>query len=593
MWNWAKYVSVLALWLLQIGCRTTSNDSKGKSLHDAWDRMLIPKTVIAVDGTEPVSLMIDTLSDKPREDAKLSIWTLTVILEEVDSEAMCKKTIQSVETRGERGRLQFVQTDHGEGESTYIYAWKLHMPPVSFHEFLISFEPNDKDAKQCRLELRGDGHWELEGDFDYAYESDDPGRDRALRAYSTSYEHRLKHYLWHTTRALWAGLQTQLADIKETNKSGQANDQTRQQEKDIEQSIAEYTRAGWNPPRYFRETDAETALSGAGEDFFYMHRVMLKRVKEELESKGFGMIPAWTVLPKPDDPTFPLAPKGTDRAFLSDAKSDLFFYETQRIWEQAYQMDKVDAAKIEEMAKELLASRKNDDSPEQNDRLAEARKQVETLLNPAEGLKYEGAKGISLSEYGHIIENTIHNNLHTRYQFLSTARPNNADPLDQAVWKDEWSASFDSVNYDWLGDSYSSHVHPWFYRIHGWIDARIQTWLDANGYKSIGSKEDCKASPAPCYVWLSDSRYQNKGSDLPWEGPLAFESKAADVPSQSAMQLKARSKRLHQHAPPIPKFSPRVLKATRGLREQNAFMNRILIQPDLEAKLLARYRKGK
>jgi hypothetical protein len=41
-------------------------------------------------------------------------------------------------------------------------------------------------------------------------------------------------------------------------------------------------------------------------------------------------------------------------------------------------------------------------------------------------------------------------------------------------------ASWDDPRYDWLGDTYSSHVNSTFWRLHGWVDDRIEDWKKAN-----------------------------------------------------------------------------------------------------------------
>ncbi len=41
-------------------------------------------------------------------------------------------------------------------------------------------------------------------------------------------------------------------------------------------------------------------------------------------------------------------------------------------------------------------------------------------------------------------------------------------------------AKWDDVSYAWLGDTYSSHVNSIFWKIHGWVDDRIEDWKRAN-----------------------------------------------------------------------------------------------------------------
>ena len=42
------------------------------------------------------------------------------------------------------------------------------------------------------------------------------------------------------------------------------------------------------------------------------------------------------------------------------------------------------------------------------------------------------------------------------------------------------SEAWDDARYNWLGDSYSSHVNPAFWKIHGWVDDKIEDWYRAN-----------------------------------------------------------------------------------------------------------------
>ena len=44
---------------------------------------------------------------------------------------------------------------------------------------------------------------------------------------------------------------------------------------------------------------------------------------------------------------------------------------------------------------------------------------------------------------------------------------------------------WDAPANDDLGDFYSSHVHPVFWRLHGWIDDRINDWAAANAGRVV------------------------------------------------------------------------------------------------------------
>ncbi len=45
---------------------------------------------------------------------------------------------------------------------------------------------------------------------------------------------------------------------------------------------------------------------------------------------------------------------------------------------------------------------------------------------------------------------------------------------------DDIDARWDDPSYDWLGDTYSSHVNRVFWKLHGWVDNRIEDWKQAN-----------------------------------------------------------------------------------------------------------------
>lgn len=83
---------------------------------------------------------------------------------------------------------------------------------------------------------------------------------------------------------------------------------------------------------------------------------------------------------------------------------------------------------------------------------------------------------MSLGELGARLEFSIHNRMHMRFCGESEMRPD-VDPGSP----DSIPARWDDPVYDWLGDTYSSHVNPVFWKLHGWVDDRITDWLEANG----------------------------------------------------------------------------------------------------------------
>jgi hypothetical protein len=58
----------------------------------------------------------------------------------------------------------------------------------------------------------------------------------------------------------------------------------------------------------------------------------------------------------------------------------------------------------------------------------------------------------------------------------------------------------DDPKRDWLGNPFSAHVNPTFWKLHGWIDDVVVDWLKANDFTEIS--ENCENRPG-CYQWKS------------------------------------------------------------------------------------------
>lgn len=90
-------------------------------------------------------------------------------------------------------------------------------------------------------------------------------------------------------------------------------------------------------------------------------------------------------------------------------------------------------------------------------------------------------RSMTLGQLGSRIENTIHNWLHLRFSANSTVgfRPGASGAIPQI------DTRWDNASYNWLGDTYSSHVNPVFWKLHGWVNDRIIDWARANGLTTI------------------------------------------------------------------------------------------------------------
>ena len=214
---------------------------------------------------------------------------------------------------------------------------------------------------------------------------------------------------------------------------------------------------GWEPPRPARRTGAngrsEAILdNNSGEDFFYMHRQMIAAVNTLLTSVGGAAYPkveGWNPLPVPADADWPVpvaysvGDAGTD-AYIANVKTDAFYGASIVPWQAAY----TDPARL---------------------------------------------KSMSLGELGARVETTVHNTMHMRFSAKPTAVRPDSDPEALDAVDPKW----DDPSYNWLGDTYSSHVNPTFWKLHGWVDRCIDNWMAANGLTGAVPWKGTWAGPMP------------------------------------------------------------------------------------------------
>lgn len=234
-------------------------------------------------------------------------------------------------------------------------------------------------------------------------------------------QNRYHHYLWHNIRDGW---------YKFSN-------ETKQQ----------LTALGWACPRPSRGLDAKGNVvaitdNNSGEDFLYMHRQMIKQANDIIAKSDptYGKIIGWQKIPAPGDPDFPVPANYTVPGRSSTTNS----INTQK-----------------------------------------ATSYYTTYIKPMEALLTNNTalKNMTLGQLGSRIETTIHNWMHLRWSNESTYgyRPSSSSasaiPNISTVW--------DDVRYDWLPDSYASHVSPLFWKLHGWINDRVDQWARANNLSVI------------------------------------------------------------------------------------------------------------
>jgi hypothetical protein len=256
-----------------------------------------------------------------------------------------------------------------------------------------------------------------------------------------SKSHRLKHAVWHTIR-----LRHMWYELDDDSKS-------------------EICKLGWGlerPP--YDENDELNLSNGAGEDFLYMHRKMITMMISEYNSQGVPYIESWKSLPVPDTPQFFYVE-------VDDPKNP---------GKKIFRLDGLRSGNMMPPAYLVPSGNKERDITsirrlkflKRSDYFENAMIRLERIFKNAAFLA-----SLSLGSLGNLIEFEIHNQMHMRW--ASTPRdpksgePSNRDPFN---FDNKW----DDPNYDYLGDFYSSHVNPLFWRLHGWVDDRIEDWFNAH-----------------------------------------------------------------------------------------------------------------
>lgn len=251
--------------------------------------------------------------------------------------------------------------------------------------------------------------------------------------------HRLWHATWHTVRGEWPNF------VDEATRTGIAGQ-------------------GWGvkrPPRKQRAAGNQLILdNGAGEDFLFMHRWMIRMVRDDYAAHGLPPPASWKSLPSP------------------------------RVAQVVYS-PVTNSAGVVEFKKDLTAS---GDMVPLTDAWVKTQDYFNTVMRQWESnFKSVGTlASLSLGALGNLLEFTIHNAMHNRW--TTPARDPDTGELivDPATGEPDARPTFDfsdkwsSPKYDFLGEFYSSHVNPLFWRLHGWVDDRIDDWFKAQDASSPG-----------------------------------------------------------------------------------------------------------
>lgn len=273
-----------------------------------------------------------------------------------------------------------------------------------------------------------------------------------------SLEHRLHHQLWHGSRDEWAGLS------------------------DSRKSLLR--ELGWQPGPVNSERNATGAgryTNGAGEDFLFMHRQMIEQVRaiEPLDTwksvpsplalasftpdfragqvgnpDGFALPDAWVVPGDPDT-----------THWLHELRRTSTLYGRFLAWQAQY-TDPVYLSRV------------------------------------------------TLGEMGARVEATIHNWMHMRWASM-TRDPNTGEPVPEGRMPLDFDAKWLRPEYDYLGETFSSHINPIFWRLHGWVDDRIDGWFQAHEMAHPGEVRRMEKGGVK---WFEPGKWVQVTE--PWAGPI-------------------------------------------------------------------------
>jgi hypothetical protein len=279
--------------------------------------------------------------------------------------------------------------------------------------------------------------------------------------------HRLLHAIWHGLRDNWVTPAD--GDIPAAEK-------------------AEITALGWAPPHPNQfptrgTVDQREPDNGAGEDFLFMHRRMIHEVRELLEHHGLPTIEAWKSIPAPNRQS-----RNHDGFSVPPA------------W---------DAGQGENSFKGL-ATIKSDEYWQSRMTFLERKFKEQAYLAT-----------LTLDQLGAKIEWLIHNLMHIRWCSQQTQPDDPLTPLPGGrpltETSDKWIKTVRNDKpfyYDDLNDTFSSHVHPVFWRLHGWVDDRVEDWYAAHDAAHPGQVVRRILGPISWFAkgpWVS--------VEAPWVGP--------------------------------------------------------------------------
>ena len=288
--------------------------------------------------------------------------------------------------------------------------------------------------------------------------------------------HRLRHTVWHTFRGDWYSEKMTDADRDRLKK------------------------LGWHladPP--FRSDGVLDLTNGAGEDFLYMHRRMIRMVHEVYDNAGKPRPTSWGQLPPADAPQF-----AYKEAVDSAAKTYVYDPDNSGVMVPA-----PTAAFLEQVRDPRTGTIhpffRFNKSPRGLTNLM--RNLASSLRNPRVLCQ------LTLGAYGNLIEFTVHNWMHMRWASALPRDPYSGKP----VLRDDYDIDekWDVLDYDYLGDFHSSHVNPIFWKLHGWVDDCIEVWQAAHDAAHPGQVRPQEVRDIP---WYAPGPWVLKSDPFDWPG---------------------------------------------------------------------------
>lgn len=339
--------------------------------------------------------------------------------------------------------------------------------------------------------------------------------DEHVRPMMAERYHRMHHVLFHYIRNSWGGLRPdQKSDIMALGWAAPR---------------ASMDRSAWDT-RPGRNALFWHTANGSGEDFLFFHRWMIKTVDDMLAPFGLSIQP-WS-----DRDEIPSPKRGCADESVPD------FY--VRFWD--------------------AGSRKVVDAPEWLQiRVREMKSDPfywsKMVWWGQEYRDHAHLATMTLGALGSRVESGVHNQMHIRWSAYPSTGWNYL--RDEADFDKKW----DDPMYDTLFDEYSSHISPIFFRLHKWIDNRINDWPEAHGIKQEMTP---MGFPWPVY----DGKWVQV--DKPWTGAFGYDN---PDPATKAKRLAT----MEQVGPILNRPAPKAKTLTLPLEKMEELEDRIISLRDL------------